>query len=100
MRIYLDRDWRGNFESIPWPLSPERILAATEANTGSIGEPTANALGVSVGGLRKLIEDMGLDLKVNALRKPFRRSPARFRPDMDRSTPRKLYELRLPLHFR
>jgi hypothetical protein len=100
MRLYLCQSWSGNFKFAPWPMPEERILSAIEAHAGSIGAPTANALGVGVGELRQIIEAMGLDQKVNALRKRFCRRPAQFRPEMDISTTRKLYERRLPAGFR
>jgi len=100
MKAYLDRPWGANFQSLPWPLSHERILEAVEAQAGSIGKPSANAVGFGVGALRRLIEEMGLESKINALRKKFRRAPARFRPELDCATPIQLYERRLPPRFR
>ncbi len=73
MKAYLDRPWGAYFQSRPWPLSHERILEAVAAQAGSIGKPSANALGIGVGALRRLIEETGLESKVNALRKKFRR---------------------------
>ncbi|PPD44628.1 MAG: hypothetical protein CTY15_06700 [Methylocystis sp.] len=99
MAGYLRQKWSDNFKFTPWPMPQTRILSAIEAHAGSISKPTANALGVGVGELRQLIETMGLEQKVNALRKRFRRRPATFRPALDLSTPRKIYERRLPPQF-
>lgn len=58
MSIYVDRKWSDVFPSLDWPHSDERILTEIEKQSGSISRPTAEALGVSVGQLRKLIEQI------------------------------------------
>ncbi|RVT84387.1 hypothetical protein DXV76_11925 [Rhodobacteraceae bacterium CCMM004] len=78
MAGYADRRWSDAFGGA-WEVSPERVLAAVERNAGSIAKPTAQALGMQVGHLRTLIEAMGIDDRVNALRKRHGRRPARFR---------------------
>lgn len=78
MELYLGRSWRSRFEFEPFDISPELLLAQVEKASGSIGKPTANALGLKVGALRILIEQLGLQSRVNETRKKYKRSPARF----------------------
>lgn len=75
------------------------ILNAVERHKGSIGKPTANALGMQVGELRRAIEWWSIQDQVNALRKHFRRRPAAFRSDYDLPFAYKVYEERLPPRY-
>lgn len=100
LRSYPGKKWGEFFRSTPWTTSQERILEAVEKQAGSIGAPSANALGLSRGQLRRMIEERGLEREINALRKKFHRPPARFRPERDHATPILLYEQRLPARFR
>ena len=100
MARHAGRSWSALFACAGPTLRPADILAAVERHAGSIGVPTARALGLRPGDLRKLIEQMDLAAQVNALRKRHRRRPARFRADpLSRDTVRML-ELRLPPGYR
>lgn len=82
------------------PVSPEDILKTVARNNGSISKPTAQALGVQVGELRKWIEWLGLGDQVNALRKRHKRRPAQFRGE--EHLPEHsyvIYERRLPAGY-
>jgi hypothetical protein len=100
MALYVGRSWRQNFSGEPWELKADHILAAVEQHSGSISKPTATALGVPVGKLRILIEQMGLENRVNAIRKKFKRRPAAFRADAPFDHRFKIYEQRLPAGYR
>lgn len=78
MELYVDRSWQSNFHFEPIEVDQESILKIVEANSGSISKPTANALGVKVGALRRLIEQMDLQREINAIRKKYKRRPAKF----------------------
>lgn len=77
---YAKRRWRDHFAPGGPLIGPEEVLAAVAAHAGSIGPRPANALGVPVGRLRRLVEVFELADAVNALRKRHRRVPARFEP--------------------
>jgi hypothetical protein len=94
------RNWQALFSGEPLALRSEDVLAAVEKHAGSIAKPTANALGLPVGALRRLIEQMGLDARVNAIRKRYKRRPATFRPDQVFDHPYRIYEQRLPAGYR
>lgn len=79
MAQYVGRRWSQNFKGGAWPIEPQRILEVIERNAGSISKPSAEMLGVSVGKLRHLIEEIGIEMRVNAIRKRFSRRPAKFR---------------------
>ncbi|MEM8795339.1 MAG: hypothetical protein AAGE61_07215 [Pseudomonadota bacterium] len=83
MALYLERSWRANFEFEEFAVGPDALLAAIDKASGSISKPTANALGLKVGALRILIEQMGLDREVNQIRKKYKRRPAQFREETD-----------------
>jgi len=100
MALFVDRSWADNFGSEPWKIPQKKILRVIEANKGSISKPSAQALGLKVGALRVLIEQMGLDDKVNAIRKHYRRQPAKFRIEPDPEMKFHCYELRLPAEYR
>lgn len=100
MALYVGRSWRDNFDFAPWEVEPGRILATVEQHSGSISKPTANALGMQVGKLRILIEQMGIDIQINDIRKRFRRRPAKFRSEEDLPHRYRIYEQRLPAAFR
>lgn len=100
MQSYVGRSWSENFSSNSRCLTADDILEQVEAHQGSIGKPTANALGLSVARLRILIERMGLDRDVNRLRKHFRRRPANFRDELDIPFNALIYERRLPPGYR
>ncbi len=100
MTVYVGRSWRRNFTGEPWALKPDRILAEIERQSGSISKPTADALGVSVGALRILIEQMGIENRVNAIRKRYKRRPAAFRMDQSSDHAYRVYEQRLPAGYR
>ncbi|MCB1520989.1 MAG: hypothetical protein KDJ37_10500 [Hyphomicrobiaceae bacterium] len=101
LRRYVGRSWAGVFEGDPWRVPRERIVREVERHHGSIGQPTADALGIKVGELRVLIEQMGLDRQVNELRKRFKRRPANFRVDDGyREVEIAIFEARLPAGFR
>lgn len=77
MALYVGRRWSENFCPGGGP-TPERIVAEVARHAGSIGKPTADALGMKVGVLRRAIEWFDLQEEVNALRKQAGRRPARF----------------------
>lgn len=99
MTLYLDRSWQENFDFDPWEATPEKILQTVETHKGSISKPTANALGMKVGQLRRLIEQMMLADDVNAIRKRFKRRPARFRPEEEHPFQFHVHERRLPARY-
>lgn len=100
MARFAERSWAGVFDFEPWAVSREKLIAAVEANAGSISKPTAASLGLKVGQLRTTIEVMGLDGEVNRLRKRFKRRPAKFRTEADLPFRYHCYELRLPAGYR
>lgn len=100
MALYVGRSWRANFSAEPWPLSPKKVLETIEANQGSVSKPSADGLGLKVGQLRILIEQMGLENRVNAIRKRFKRRPANFREEKTIPNRHHFYELRLPAGYR
>ena len=100
MQLYIGRSWRKRFSSEPWPIASRRIVNAIERNAGSIAKPSADALKLKVSALRIMMEQMGLEDEVNAIRKRFNRRPAKFRPEDLSQAPYHLYELRLPAGFR
>lgn len=100
MEIYLTRSWIKNFECEPWEIDEKRILKTVEKNAGSISKPTASALGLQVGKLRTLIEQMGLDDQVNQIRKRHKRRPAKFRDEDNWTHEYRVYEQRLPAGYR
>lgn len=99
MALYLDRSWRSNFQFEAFDISHTDILAAIESTAGSIGKPTANKLGLKVGTLRKLIEEMSLGREVNDIRKKYKRRPAKFRPE-EYPHEYTVYEQKLPAKYR
>ncbi len=100
MALYLDRSWQANFDFGDWEVSQDKLLATVEAHSGSIGKPTAQALGLQVGKLRTLIEQMSLQHEVNVIRKRYKRRPAEFRDDEDMPYKFHIYETRLPAGYR
>lgn len=100
MEPYVKRRWSENFTSFDWPASHNTVLAEVEKHSGSISKPTAEALGVSVGQLRTLIEQMGLEVQVNKIRKRYKRRPALFRDELELETELLIYERRLPAGYR
>jgi hypothetical protein len=100
MAAYVGQSWRARFSGEPWPIAPARILAAVEHAAGSIGQPTASALGLGVGELRALIERIGLGQQVNAIRKRYRRRAAAFKPGPESDRPILIHELRLAAGYR
>lgn len=99
MARYVDKSWQDNFACEPWAVDRDRLLKVIEKNKGSISKPSANAVGLSVGALRILIEQMGLEDEVNALRKHFKRRPAKFREDTYRDVPITIYESHWPAGY-
>ncbi|NNE24488.1 MAG: hypothetical protein HKN11_17950 [Rhizobiales bacterium] len=100
MSLYENRSWGANFSFDPWDVSRDKILATVEKKRGSIGKPTAQALGLQTGKLRILIEQMGLDSEVNDIRKRHKRRPAAFRAEEDMPYQFSVYEMRLPARYR
>ena len=100
MALFVDRSWAANFESEPWKIPREKILQVIKANKGSISKPSAAVLGLKVGALRILIEQMGLDDEVNSIRKTFKRRPAAFRVEPEPELTYHYYESRLPAGYR
>lgn len=96
MEVYSGRSWRGLFAADPRAITQERLLEEVERHAGSIGAPTANALGLTPGSLRKLIGQMRLEDRVNALRKRHKRRPAQFASSPDPGPGTRVFELRLP----
>lgn len=78
LEIYESKNWSDNFSDLDWEVDEKHILNVIEHNKGSIGKPSANKLGLSVGKLRTLITNMGLDNSVNSIRKKYKRRPADF----------------------
>jgi hypothetical protein len=100
MRLYVERSWRDNFTIEPWEVDDQALLAAVDKHAGSIGKPTANALKISVAALRRLIEQMNLADRVNAIRKRYKRRPAAFEDDETFEHTFAVYEQRLPPGYR
>lgn len=100
MALFIDRSWKENFSFEPWDMPQEKILQTVERNKGSISKPTANALGVKVGQLRTLIEQMMLNEEVNAIRKRYKRRPATFKPEEDFPFRFHILERKLPSNYR
>lgn len=98
MELYLGRSWRANFDLEPFELNPKWVLNQIDKNKGSIGKPTADKIGVKVGELRTIIEQMGLQSRVNDIRKKYRRRPAQFRQE-DYDHTYRIHEQLLPAHF-
>ena len=99
MERYVDRSWAANFDFGDWPFSQDKVLTAVEKHNGSISRPTASSLGVPVGKLRILIEQMGLDREVNAIRKRYKRRPAKFREEEWPDISVLFYEVKLPAGY-
>jgi len=100
MALYVGRSWRMNFAPLADGVTRDQVLGTIERQAGSIAKPTAQALGLQVGALRTLIEHMGLEDRVNAIRKRYRRRPARFRADEAFAHSYRIYERRLPAAYR
>ncbi len=99
MSLYVERSWQDNFSCDPWQVTREKIIETIEKNNGSIGKPTAQALGLQVGKLRILIEQMGLERNVNAIRKQYKRRPAEFRPEKELPYRFHIFEQKLPAGY-
>jgi hypothetical protein len=99
LELYLGRRWSDNFESGKWKLPPSQVLRMVEDQQGSIGRRTASQLGIQVGALRILIEQMGLEASVNEIRKRHKRRPAAFRYNESFEHGYRVYERRLPPHY-
>lgn len=100
MSVYVGHHWSLNFNGGAWPVAPERILRVIERNAGSISKPSADELGLSVGRLRRLIEEIGLEMRVNAIRKRFNRRPATFRVDAGGDFELHIFEQVWPARYR
>lgn len=96
---YVDKSWQDNFTCDPWEVDRGHVLKVIEKHNGSISKPSAGALGLNVGALRILIEQMGLEREVNRLRKHFKRRPAIFREEDYRDTPMHIYEAHWPAGY-
>lgn len=92
MAIYAGRSWIAQFGPRADFIAPERVLSVIAGNSGSISQPSAQALGLSAGALRLLIEQYDLTGAVNAIRKRHHRRPARFRGEMERQNTFRMYE--------
>ncbi|MCY6382739.1 hypothetical protein [Hoeflea prorocentri] len=99
MELYLDRSWISNFDFEPFEFSGKALLDQIEKSSGSIGKPTANALGIKVGALRTLIEQMGLQSSVNEIRKKYKRRPARFSDEEEYLHKYRIHEQRIEPGF-
>lgn len=100
MSLYVNKSWQNNFSNAPWDVSQNKLLNTVDNHKGSISKPTAEALGIGVGKLRILIEQMGLEDEVNSLRKRYGRRPAKFRDPYELPFRYKIYELRLSAGYR
>ncbi len=80
-------------------LRDAHILQAVERHKGSTGKPTAQALGMQVGELRRAIEWWGVQREVNTIRKRHARRPAKFRNDHEMPFTFKVFEARLPAKY-
>jgi len=96
MVSYAGRRWSANFTDDRGAITPERVLAVIEREAGSIGAPSANALGVKVGMLRRVIEQLDIECEVNAIRKRYKRRPAQFNAVGSLGGTFRVYEERLP----
>ena len=96
MRPYEGQSWAAHF-SEDGSLEPESVVKAVERHAGSIGKPTAQALGMQVGHLRRYIEWCELADEVNAIRKRYKRRPAQFREEV--AAPLVIWEERLPAGY-
>ena len=100
MSRYVGRRWSENFAFGRWEISQERVLEVIEANAGSISRPSATALGLPVGKLRILIQQMGLERRINAIRKRYKRRPAQFGPEPELRFESRVYERLLPAGYK
>lgn len=97
MGRYEGQSWAAHFSDADSGPTPEAVLKAVERQHGSISKPTAQALGMQVGHLRRFIEWFELGDEVNALRKRFKRRPAQFRDYV--AAPLVIWEERLPAGY-
>jgi hypothetical protein len=100
VKLYENRSWKENFGGLDWEISHEKVIKVVERNKGSIGKPTANALGMQVGKLRSLITNMGLGTEVNEMRKLYRRRPADFSKEPTYFGEWHVFERVLPANYR
>lgn len=99
LTLYTNRSWKENFLFLDWEISEKHLLDTIIKNKGSISKSTAEKLGLSVGKLRTIIINMGLDAKVNKIRKHFHRKPADFSNEYY-SDNWHIFERLLPAHYR
>lgn len=97
MRRYDGQSWASHFGDASAEPTPEKVLKAVERHAGSISKPTAQALGMQVGHLRRFIEWFDLGDEVNRLRKRFKRRPAQFRQEV--AAPLVIWEQILPAGY-
>ncbi|GAJ02607.1 unnamed protein product, partial [marine sediment metagenome] len=100
MALYVGRSWRDNWSDDGWAINPDTILKTIERKKGSIGKPAADALGIKVGELRKLIVNTGIDYQANKIRKKYKRRPADFSNEPDYDTTWTVFERRLPRGYK
>lgn len=99
LALYEGRRWKDHFTSLDWEVSEKQILEVVEKKSGSVGQPTAERLGLSVGKLRILIANMGLGPRVNLIRKHYNRRPAVFELDVPAADRWHVFERVLPAGF-
>lgn len=99
MAAYVGRRWSLNFKG-DWPIEPGRILDVIEHNQGSISKPSADMLGLPVSKLRILIEQMGLERRVNEIRKRYKRRPAKFHEEAYDNFELRIFEEIWPMGYR
>jgi hypothetical protein len=96
--LYASRQWSQNFGGA-WDIDPDVVLSTIEKHAGSIGKPSAQALHMQVGALRKLIVAMGIESSVNTIRKRFKRQPAKFGSVSEELDVWHVFERILPPHY-
>ncbi|WP_127112654.1 hypothetical protein [Shimia sediminis] len=97
MRRYAGQSWAAHFGDEGAAPTPQAVLKAVERHHGSISKPTAQALGMQVGHLRRFIEWFELADEVNVLRKRHKRRPVQFREE--HAAPLEIWEERLPAGY-
>lgn len=100
MMHFIGRSWSRNFKGGAWPIEPQRILEVIDRNSGSISKPSADMLEISVGRLRRLIEEIGLERRVSEIRKRYKRRPAKFRAEADGDYEFAIWEQLWPAGYR
>ncbi len=97
MRPFEKQSWAEHFGGVDTAPTSQAVLKAIQRHSGAISKPTAQALGMQVGHLRRFIEWFELGDEVNALRKRYRRRPVQFRQEV--AAPMLIWQQCLPAGY-